>query len=338
MSERITGDKLSPDLRPLTYFVRQLKDEVDPNIYLRMRLRMDQLGVQFPQEECLVMAALNTPGKVQRFIDGNLTYNQDHLINGSSQQNEETALPPRMVLQTGFGHCFEVAMWAYLVNDLHGYDPRLIFLEGIFGDDDHTIVRVKGKDNRYGANAQSSYRHLRGRPMIFSSDREVAESYKGWYTFSARYEPERSNLVGYSEPINMVRKFGVGWMDTLLPVWEEYHFALDSRTRLYSLNHPSIAPHQYGLFKALERGWIVIDDAGARLEIDALPEDMRLLHQNYEANSRHIENIWNHHAILAEQQKAYTKWGVTSPDLISFVGDVNLMLHTGYDPRKLYQL
>lgn len=336
MSERITGDKLSQDLRPLTHFVRQFKDKVDPNAYLRMRLRMDELDLQFPQEECLVMAALNSPGKVQRFIDGNLTYNQDHIINRSARQNEETALPPRMVLQTGFGQCFEVAMWAYLVNYLHGYDPRLMFLEGIFGDDDHTIVKVKGKDGKFGANAQSSYKHLRGRTMVYSSDHELAESYKGWYTFSSRHEPERSNLVGYSEPIDMVEKFGIEWMDTLSPIWKEYHFALDQETHLYSLDSPLEAPHQYGLFRALEQGLIIIRRGRASFNIDVLPTDLEMLHRNYERNRAVIENIWDHTDILTQQLKMFKEIGITSPDLISFVSDVNLMLQTGYDPRNLY--
>lgn len=336
MSERVIGDKLRVNVRPLTYFVGQIKDRVDPNTYLRMRLRMDELGLQFPQEECLVIATLNTPRKVQRFINTNLTYNQDHIINGSMEQNEETALSPRMVLRTALGHCFEAGLLAYMINYLHGYDPRLVFLEGIFGDDDHTIVRVKGKDGRYGANAQSSYRHLRGRPMVFSSDRELAESYKGWYTFSARYEPERSNLVGYSEPIDMVEKFGTGWMDTLDPIWQEYHSALDRKTRLYSLTHPSKNPHQYGLYKALEKGWIVIEEGLARLAIDNLPGDIRIAHRSYEANSAQVGNIWDNKEMLTQQQKMFARTGTTSPDLISFVSDINLMLQTGFDPRDLY--
>jgi hypothetical protein len=64
----------------------------------------------------------------------------------------------------------------------------------------------------------------------------------------------------------MVEKFGIEWMDTLSPIWKEYHFALDQETHLYSLDSPLEAPHQYGLFRALEQGLIIIRRGRASLK------------------------------------------------------------------------
>ncbi|MCK7468660.1 MAG: hypothetical protein MZU91_11475 [Desulfosudis oleivorans] len=101
----------------------------------RFEARCRALGLRFGDDELAVLAALDTPDKVQAFLNTHLYYNDDH----ASVDQEETAMPPRLVLRTGMAHCFEGAMFAYAVNYLHGHEPRLLMLEAS-QDADHNLV------------------------------------------------------------------------------------------------------------------------------------------------------------------------------------------------------
>ena len=91
------------------------RDVVNPASQARLAARVRELGLEFSRDELLVLAALDTPARVQEFLDTQIYYNNDH----ASAELEETAMSPRRVLQTALAHCFEGAMFAYAVDYLH---------------------------------------------------------------------------------------------------------------------------------------------------------------------------------------------------------------------------
>ena len=174
----------------------------------RVQTRVRELGLEFTDEDVLIIAALDNPRRVQWFLDNEVYYNNDH----GDIETEETSFSPRTVLRTGMAHCFEGAMFAYAVNYLHGFEPRWMLLEGTRDVDHNLVVYQEHHAFRWGCNAQSGYPHLGGREPQYFTLRESAETYAPYYYSGYTNEPTDLTLVGFSEPFDLVKKFGVSWM------------------------------------------------------------------------------------------------------------------------------
>ncbi len=236
-------------------FANLYRDVVSSAVYTRLAARVHQLGLAFSDDELLVLAALDTPARVQEFLNTQIYYNNDH----ASAELEETAMSPRRVLQTALAHCFEGALFAYAVDYLHGHEPRLVLLEAS-QDSEHNLVLFQDpQTGLYGVNAHSAFPRLDGRPSQYTSVRAIAESYFPYYYSDRTNDPADLTLVGYSEPFDLVCKFGVAWMSSEEPLWEMYYTYVDDTLHLYNLFDDSAETHLYPLIQALKNRWIQVD-------------------------------------------------------------------------------
>ncbi len=147
------------------------------------------------------LRSLNTPAKIQAFLDS-LPY-----------QYEDHAWSPRRVLRERAGHCMEGALLAAAALRINGHPPLLMDLEAV-RDDDHVVAlyRVHGL---WGGIAKSNYAGLRFRAPIYRTLRELALSYFEHY-YNLRGE---RTLRTYSGAVNLARFDRQHWMTSDEDVW-----------------------------------------------------------------------------------------------------------------------
>jgi len=248
---------LPPD-EQIKIFVALYRDRVNPASFARLKARVREIGLAFPDDELLIIAALDTPKRVQEFLNTQIYYNNDHL----SVEQEETAMPPRRVLQTARAHCFEGAMFAYVINFLHGHNPRWALLEAC-QDSEHNLVIVQDPETGlYGSNAHSRVLNLDGRAMVFPTLRGLAESYHMWYYSDRTNNLDDLTLVGYSDTFDLVAKYGHAWMNTEEHLWEIYYTYIDDTRVFRFIYDDSGRTHLYAVIAALKNRWIQLDSQG----------------------------------------------------------------------------
>ena len=270
MSRPIPNEGIPPTTREekLRELAGPFRATVSREALERFESRAAALGLRFEGEERLVLAGLDTPTKVQDFLDRRLYYNQDH----ESVDQEETAMPPRLVLAEGKAHCFEGAMFAYAVNVLHGHDPRLVMLEASQDADHNLVVWRDTATGLYGANAHSRYPGLVGRPAEYPTIRAVADSYVPFYYSDRTSDPNDLTLVGYSDPIDLVARFGTEWMGRTSPLWDLYYTYIDDSVAFHYFFDDPGRPHLYPMVRALKENWVRLDTAGKPyVSLDDLP-------------------------------------------------------------------
>ena len=120
----------------------------------------------FSRAERALVAKLNTPGRVQRWLNA-LPYNTEK--GGPTQRSFRT------VAKLKTAHCMEAALFAAVVLEQHGYPPLVMSLES---QDwlDHVIF-IYQHDGRWGSVARSRDPGLHGRKPVFRSPRALARSY-----------------------------------------------------------------------------------------------------------------------------------------------------------------
>ena len=125
---------------------------------------------QFSRAERALIARLNTPSKVQRWLNA-LPYN--------TEQGGETQHSFRPVVALRTAHCMEAALLAAVVLEQHGYPPLVMSLES---QDwlDHVIFIYQAR-GRWGSVARSRDPGLHGRKPVFRSPRALARSYMDPY-------------------------------------------------------------------------------------------------------------------------------------------------------------
>ena len=105
MSKPLPVNEPAPQLAPdeqVAQFAALYHRAVNPVARAWFTARVRNLGLPFSDDELVVLSALNTPARVQEFLDTRIYYNYDH----SSPDQEETCQPPRRILQTAHAHCF----------------------------------------------------------------------------------------------------------------------------------------------------------------------------------------------------------------------------------------
>jgi hypothetical protein len=167
--------------------------------------------------ERAVYRRLNTPEKIQRFLDEKIAYNK--------QPGGPTCYGPRLVLRNRAAQCMEGAMFGAAALRMSGFEPLLLDLEAV-RDDDHVlaIFRIRGA---WGAVAKSNYSGLRYREPVYRSLRELAMSYFDHY-YNLRRE---KTLRSYSRPVNLRRFDDLNWMTSEEHLWyiPEYLFSISHR-------------------------------------------------------------------------------------------------------------
>jgi hypothetical protein len=147
----------------------------------------------FTRAERALIARLNTPSKVQRWLNA-LPYN--------TEKAGETQRSFRPVVRLRTAHCMEAALFAAVVLEQHGYPPLVMSLES---QDwlDHVIF-VYRHDTGWGSIARSRDPGLHGRKPRFRSPRALARSY---------YD-------GYVDDTGRLKGFGVADLRTTLPDYD----------------------------------------------------------------------------------------------------------------------
>jgi hypothetical protein len=147
------------------------------------------------------LRSLNTPTRIQRFIDS-LTYSY-----------ADTAGSPQRTLRERRGHCLEGALLAAAALRVNGHPPLLMDLEAV-RDDDHVIALYRER-GLWGGIAKSNYAGLRFRAPVYRTLRELALSYFEHY-YNLRGE---RTLRNYSVPVDLARLDPQHWMTAEEDLW-----------------------------------------------------------------------------------------------------------------------
>jgi hypothetical protein len=173
---------------------------------------------EFQARELSLLRRLNTPERIQRFLD-EVDYNKE--------EDGPTCRSPRRVLRDRLAQCLEGALFGAAALRVQGWGPLLLDLEAVH-DDDHVLAIFRQR-GCWGAVAKSNYAGLRFREPVYRSLRELAMSY-----FEHYYNPDgEKTLRTYSRPVNLRRFDRIGWMTSEQDLWpiSDYLFSIP-HTRL----------------------------------------------------------------------------------------------------------
>lgn len=166
----------------------------------------------FTAAERSVFRRLNTPEKIQRFLD-DLPYNKE--------PGGPTCRSPRAVLRDRTAHCMEGALFGAAALRMMGKPPLLLDLEAV-RDDDHVLAIFQARGH-WGALAKSNYSGLRYREPVYRSLRELVMSYFEHY-YNLRRE---KTLRNYSRPVSLKRFDAIHWMTAEGDVWAIPEYLLE---------------------------------------------------------------------------------------------------------------
>ena len=153
-----------------------------------MEINVFSVFSRFSKKQTRILRRLDTPRKVQDFLDYELAYND---------AKTDTCFSPLGVLKHGKAHCVEGAMLAAAALLFHGRPALLLDLRSDGRDDDHVIAPFL-ENGRWGAAAQSRFCGLRYREPVYASSAELAKSYFEFY-YNNRGE---KTLREFSVPLN----------------------------------------------------------------------------------------------------------------------------------------
>jgi len=159
----------------------------------------------FTKEELKILKSLNTPQKIQDFLDK---------IPMNFERGRSTCFSPRMALRKNRAHCMEGAMLAAAALRLAGHRPLLVDLVATKKDQDHVLAVFKRRDF-WGAITKTNHLTLRFRDPVYKNIRELVMSYFNEYYL----ENGKKNLRAYSAPVNLARFDKKGWMTSEEDVW-----------------------------------------------------------------------------------------------------------------------
>jgi hypothetical protein len=209
-----------------------------------------EVRLQADSAERRLIARLNTPAKVQRFLNA-LPYNTE-------PHGRATLRSFRGVLRHHCAHCLEAALFAAVVLEQHGYRPLVLSFESI----DHLdhVIFVYRRAGRWGSVARSRDLGLHGRRPVFATPRALAQSYfDPFVDFSGR-------LKGYAI-VDLRVLDPYDWRLSDRNVWKVERHLLDvphrriagsgarvrrlrARYRAFRRDHPGAQPDYYD-----ERTW-----------------------------------------------------------------------------------
>lgn len=175
----------------------------------------------FRPEEIKLMKKLNTPAKVQDFLNG-LEFN--------FERKGETLKSPLYTLRAGNAHCMEGALLGAYILSLHGFQPLVLHLESTKEDYDHVIAPFK-VDGLWGALSKTNHAVLRYREPAYKNIHELVMSYFHEYFLNSS---GLKTLRRYSVPLNL-NSFEKTW-----PALDGNLWAIDDE--LDEIKHYNILP------------------------------------------------------------------------------------------------
>src|SRR5262245_10859365 len=122
---------------------------------MNAKLQMSANG--FHARELALFARLNTPERIQRYLDEEIAYNKE--------KEGPTCHSPRRILRDRLAHCLEGALFGAAALRVQGREPLLLDLEAV-RDDDHVLALFQQR-GCWGAIAKSNYAGLRFREPVY---------------------------------------------------------------------------------------------------------------------------------------------------------------------------
>jgi hypothetical protein len=183
------------------------------------------------KEEICLFKKLNSPKKIQNFLDE---------IPINWEENGDSCMSPRLVLEKNKAHCIEGAIFAAAAMKFHGLRPLIVDLEAASFDYDHVIAVFK-KHNRWGAITKTNHGVLRYREPIYRDIRELVMSFFHEY-FT---DNGQRTLRAYSKPVNLSKFDKLNWITSNEDIWfipnhltEIKHFPLVNKKQIASFKKP----------------------------------------------------------------------------------------------------
>ncbi len=196
--------------------------------------------LEIPAKEYEVLKDLNTPRKIQNFINA---------IPCNFEEQGDTCMSPLMALRQNKAHCIEGAMLAALALRIQGYEPLVVDLEATKDDFDHVIAVFK-QSGFWGAISKTNHGVLRYRDPVYRDIRELVMSYFHEYFIN---QNGKKSLRRYTEPINLAMFDDDGWMTAEDNIWyvSDYltqvkHIELLNRSQIASLRNATLTERKLG--------------------------------------------------------------------------------------------
>lgn len=160
----------------------------------------------FNDEELEIIGKLNTPAKIQDFLNE---------LKINFELKGDTCMSPRMILRERKAHCVEGALLAAAILRFHGYKPLVVDLEASKKDFDH-VIAVFRKNDFWGAIGKTNHASLRYREPIYKNIRELVMSFFHEYFLNS---DGKKTLRKFSMPVDLARFDKLGWMISEENVW-----------------------------------------------------------------------------------------------------------------------
>lgn len=180
----------------------------------------------FDKKEMAILRTLNTPAKVQDFINS---------IPANFEPHGDQLKSPRRVLRERTAHCFEGALLAAAAFRVHGQDPLIMDLKASADDKDHVVALFR-ENGCWGAVSKTNHGVLRYRESVYRTPRELALSYFHEYFLDSG----KKTLRSYSVPFNLSRFDDQQWMISEEDLWD-LGAALDDARHFPILNRSQVA-------------------------------------------------------------------------------------------------
>ena len=191
-----------------------------------------QMKVILTPRETNVFARLNSPNRIQNFLDS---------LPINFESHGETYMSPRRVLTSQTAHCFEGALFVAAALAFHGHKPLLMDFQTRYDDEDHVVALFR-QNGLWGAFSKTNHAILRYRDAVYKTPRELAMSYfHEYYVWDGR-----KSLRAYSAPFDVSRFAPERWVtanDELEWLVETLdtskHFPIVSKINLHELRRAS---------------------------------------------------------------------------------------------------
>ncbi|MDQ3245154.1 MAG: hypothetical protein M3P22_02320, partial [bacterium] len=178
----------------------------------------------FTKKEILLIQKLNTPAKIQDFINS---------IPFNFEKNGETIMSPIRAMHANKMHCMEGALFSAYILSIHGYKPLILHLKSTREDFDH-IITLFQIDGFWGALSKTNHAALRYREPVYKNVRELVLSYFHEYFLN---NTGQKTLRSYSRPLDLnIFKNKKWWLA------EEDLWYIDEK--LDKIKHYDIAPQK----------------------------------------------------------------------------------------------
>jgi hypothetical protein len=126
---------------------------------------IDNFNSRLSIEEATILDSLDTPARIQAFLDG------------TRYPSESFNRNPLRVLREKNAHCLDGAIFAAALLRRNGEPPLIVDLLPTPGADDDHVLTIFKRHDRFGALAKSNFTGLRMREPVYRSIRELVMSY-----------------------------------------------------------------------------------------------------------------------------------------------------------------